>query len=186
MGKYPISPQRTKLAFLARSSIEAVEHKASKKRMTLLCDIPEDLVAMVDAKALEQVMVNLTENAVKYATDDCSLIISAKMHEDRVLLEFADDGPGIEPIHRPRIFERFYRVDPGRSREMGGTGLGLAIVKHLVEAMEGSVGVVANEPRGSRFWVSLPSVAAPPRPPEEAAESVQAREQPLSGGPTVT
>jgi two-component system phosphate regulon sensor histidine kinase PhoR len=185
VGKYPITPQCTKLALLARSSMEAVEQKASKKRMTLACEIPEDLAAMVDAKALEQVMVNLTENAVKYATEECSLVISAKMHEDRVLLEFADDGPGIEPIHRPRIFERFYRVDPGRSREMGGTGLGLAIVKHLVEAMDGSVGVVANEPRGSRFWVSLPPVAAAPAPSEERADSVPALEQPSSGRATV-
>ena len=103
-----------------------------------------------------------------------------------VRIEVEDFGAGIANEHLDRIFERFYRVDRSRSRELGGTGLGLAIVKHLVEAMEGSVGVVANEPRGSRFWVSLPSVAAPPRPPEEAAESVQAREQPLSGGPTVT
>lgn len=185
VGKYPITPQRTPLALLARSSIEAVEHKASKKRMALRCDIPEDLDAMVDAKALEQVMLNLMENAVKYATDDCSLVISAKMHEDRVLLEFADDGPGIEPIHRPRIFERFYRVDPGRSREMGGTGLGLAIVKHLVEAMDGSVGVVANEPRGSRFWVSLPPVGVSPPPPEVGFDGAQALDPSSSGTFTV-
>jgi two-component system, OmpR family, phosphate regulon sensor histidine kinase PhoR len=73
-----------------------------------------------------------------------------------VRLEVRDDGTGIAPRHRERIFERFYRVDPGRSRDMGGTGLGLSIVKHLAESMGGSVGVDGNEPRGSVFWVELP------------------------------
>jgi len=158
VGKYPISAEPTKLALLGRRAIEAVEHKAAGKRMTLHCELSEELSAMADPKALEQVMVNLTENAVKYGTEDCTLTIRGSERDGRILLEFADDGPGIEAIHRPRIFERFYRVDPGRSREMGGTGLGLAIVKHLVEAMDGDVGVVPNDPRGSVFWVALPPV----------------------------
>jgi len=174
VGKYPITPEPTKLSLLAQRSIESVEHKASTKGMALVCEIPERMIAMADPKALEQVMLNLAENAVKYGTDDCTLIISAEERDGRVLLEFVDDGPGIEPMHRPRIFERFYRVDPGRSREMGGTGLGLAIVKHLVEAMDGSVGVVANEPRGSRFWVSLP-------PDESTATSTESAKTDPSG-----
>jgi two-component system phosphate regulon sensor histidine kinase PhoR len=72
-----------------------------------------------------------------------------------VRIEVEDNGPGIEPRHRARIFERFYRVDKGRSREVGGTGLGLAIVKHLAEAMDGSVGVSPATPHGSIFWVLL-------------------------------
>jgi two-component system phosphate regulon sensor histidine kinase PhoR len=72
-----------------------------------------------------------------------------------VRAEVSDDGPGIEPRHQERVFERFYRVDPGRSRDMGGTGLGLSIVKHLVEAMGGSVGVDTVFPHGSRFWFVL-------------------------------
>lgn len=67
-----------------------------------------------------------------------------------------DDGPGIAERHRERVFERFYRVDPGRARQQGGTGLGLAIVKNLVETMHGSVGLEAVRPKGCRFWFELP------------------------------
>jgi two-component system phosphate regulon sensor histidine kinase PhoR len=70
--------------------------------------------------------------------------------------EIADSGPGIEPRHLPRLFERFYRVDSGRSRDMGGTGLGLSIVKHLVEAMGGTIGVESIPGRGATFWFTLP------------------------------
>ena len=73
-------------------------------------------------------------------------------------VEVADTGPGIEPRHLPRLFERFYRVDSGRSRDMGGTGLGLSIVKHLVEAMGGTIGVESTPGRGSTFWFTLPAV----------------------------
>lgn len=156
VGKYLIESQPTKIAALVRRAIEGVDSKATVKGMSVEIDIPETLSAYADPKALEQVVTNLTENAVKYALEGGSLTISAREDGGQVLMEFADDGPGIDPIHRPRIFERFYRVDPGRSREMGGTGLGLAIVKHLMEAMQGNVGVVANKPRGSRFWLTIP------------------------------
>lgn len=75
--------------------------------------------------------------------------------------EVEDDGYGIEPRHQPRVFERFYRVDTGRSRESGGTGLGLAIVKHLVSAMRGRAGLDPAEPRGSIFWFELPRADEP-------------------------
>ena len=75
-------------------------------------------------------------------------------------VEIADTGPGIEPRHLPRLFERFYRVDSGRSRDMGGTGLGLSIVKHLVEAMSGTIGVESIPGRGSTFWFTLPIAEA--------------------------
>jgi two-component system phosphate regulon sensor histidine kinase PhoR len=79
--------------------------------------------------------------------------------EPRARVEVVDTGPGIEPRHQPRLFERFYRVDGGRSRDMGGTGLGLSIVKHLVEAMSGAVGVESSPGRGSLFWFTLPLAA---------------------------
>jgi two-component system phosphate regulon sensor histidine kinase PhoR len=76
--------------------------------------------------------------------------------ESRVRINVEDDGPGIDAQHRERIFERFYRIDPGRSRDMGGTGLGLSIVRHLVENMGGQVGVEPVTPRGARFWFTVP------------------------------
>jgi two-component system phosphate regulon sensor histidine kinase PhoR len=85
-----------------------------------------------------------------------------------VSIEVEDTGPGIEPRHLPRLFERFYRVDSGRSRDMGGTGLGLSIVKHLVEAMKGSVGVESVPGKGSTFWFTLPSFVSPPRAPDSS------------------
>jgi two-component system phosphate regulon sensor histidine kinase PhoR len=116
--------------------------------------VPAELAVRGDAPALDQVLVNLLDNAVKYGG---RAWIDARRRGERVRIEIKDDGPGIAARHRERIFERFYRVDPGRSREVGGTGLGLSIVKHLVETMAGDVGVEANEPRGSIFWLELPA-----------------------------
>jgi two-component system, OmpR family, phosphate regulon sensor histidine kinase PhoR len=99
--------------------------------------------------------VNLVDNAVKY-TARGGVSIRAARDGAAVLLSVEDTGPGIEAQHQQRIFERFYRVDPGRSRDQGGTGLGLAIVKHLVHGMGGEVGVDSGA-QGSRFWVQLPA-----------------------------
>jgi two-component system phosphate regulon sensor histidine kinase PhoR len=88
--------------------------------------------------------------------------------QPRIQIDVADDGAGIEPRHRLRIFERFYRIDPGRSREMGGTGLGLSIVKHLVGAMQGEVAVLDNPTGGSIFRVTLPAASAVARHEEIA------------------
>ena len=124
-------------------------------------EVPPELWVRADPVSLEQVLVNLLENAMKYTPPGGQITLRARAG-DPVRIEVADDGPGVPPEHRARIFERFYRVDKGRSRDVGGTGLGLAIVRHLVEVMHGSVGVEANSPHGSVFWVDLPA-AAPER-----------------------
>jgi two-component system phosphate regulon sensor histidine kinase PhoR len=143
----------------------AAEHAAAElapapieKDIELAVEVPAGLAVTGDAKALDQCLVNLIENAVKYTPKGGHVRVGAARRKDRVRIEIRDDGPGIAPRHRERIFERFYRVDPGRSREAGGTGLGLSIVKHLVESMHGEVGVDANEPTGSIFWIELPGV----------------------------
>jgi two-component system phosphate regulon sensor histidine kinase PhoR len=119
----------------------------------------------VDSSAFDQVLTNLIVNAVKYTPEDGHVEIRADRAEpgqegtSLIHIDVCDDGAGIEPRHRLRIFERFYRVDPGRSREMGGTGLGLSIVKHLVGAMHGEVGVTDNPTGGSVFRVTLPAAS---------------------------
>ena len=113
---------------------------------------------MADRRALEQILVNLLDNAVKYTPPGGRVTVLTDSTGSSVVVSVLDTGPGIEPRHRARIFERFYRVDVGRAREDGGTGLGLAIVKHLSQAQGGQVGVESGQ-GGSRFWVKLPAVA---------------------------
>jgi two-component system, OmpR family, phosphate regulon sensor histidine kinase PhoR len=98
---------------------------------------------------------NLVDNAVKYCGSGTNVTCSAEGGGANVILKVRDDGPGIEEQHLPRLFERFYRVDPGRSRELGGTGLGLSIAKHLVEAMGGRISVSSEPGKGTRFNITL-------------------------------
>jgi two-component system phosphate regulon sensor histidine kinase PhoR len=130
--------------------------RAEKKGVRLGSDLPPTLPAVEgDARALEHVLSNLVDNAVKYCPAGSKISVGASDDDSRVRLVVADTGPGIAPEHVPRVFERFYRVDAGRSRELGGTGLGLSIVKHMVEAMRGKVSVESQVGRGSIFTVSL-------------------------------
>ena len=156
-GEIALDVQPTEVASVVGRAVEAVEETARNKRLKLAVDVPRELVAAVDAKVLEQVLLNLLDNAVKYTPDGGRVGVRAHSKDGVVCVEVDDDGPGIEPRHRQRIFERFFRVDPGRSRAVGGTGLGLSIVRHLVESMGGQVGVEPATPQGSVFWVTLPS-----------------------------
>ena len=118
--------------------------------------IPAGLLARADSARLEQVFVNLLDNAVKFTPAGGSVEISAQGLHDAVKVLVRDDGPGIPAEHLPRLFERFYRVDKARSRELGGTGLGLSIVRHIIELHGGSVGVESAEGKGSAFWFTIP------------------------------
>ena len=138
---------------LARQAVELAAALAREKKLALAVEVPPGLRARADSRALEQVLVNLVDNAVKY-TAAGRVTVSAAEADGSVVLSVTDTGPGIERHHLPRLFERFYRIDPGRSREQGGTGLGLAIVKHLAQGMGGEVGV-ESDAGGSRFWVRL-------------------------------
>jgi two-component system, OmpR family, phosphate regulon sensor histidine kinase PhoR len=144
------------LAPLARQVVELLGGAAREKGLALEARVPGDARAKGDPRALEQVLVNLVENAVKYTAEGGVTIEAERDGGGGWVLSVADTGPGIERHHLPRIFERFYRVDAGRSRDQGGTGLGLAIVKHLVQGMGGEVGVESGG-GGSRFWVRLPA-----------------------------
>ena len=136
-------------------AVRLIEPATTARRQTVLTQVEDGLTVRGNPQALDQVLVNLLENASKYTPEGSHIAIGCKRDGARVELWVADDGPGIAAHHRERIFERFYRIDAGRSRELGGTGLGLAIVRHLVEAMGGTVTCEANEPNGARFRVSL-------------------------------
>ena len=132
--------------------------RAAKRGLVVVQDVREDFPrVLADRRALEHVLTNLVDNAVKYCPAGTRIRLSATVNGRVVELLVEDNGPGIEARHLPRLFERFYRVDAGRSRDLGGTGLGLSIVKHLVEAMGGSVRVDSTPGVGTKFGVSLRS-----------------------------
>lgn len=139
------------------------KERAQKKDMRVLVDVADGVEVYADRRALEQVVTNLVDNAVKYCPEGSSVTIGATLDGPLARLTVSDTGPGVEAQHLPRLFERFYRVDPGRSRDVGGTGLGLAIVKHLSEAMDGGVKVASEPGRGMCFTVSLPAQKITPR-----------------------
>jgi two-component system phosphate regulon sensor histidine kinase PhoR len=130
--------------------------RAEKKKVKLLVRPGEKVALRTDQRALEQVLTNLVDNAIKYCPAGSTIAINASEKEETTFVRVEDDGPGIDPKHLPRLFERFYRVDAGRSRDVGGTGLGLSIVKHLAEAMGGEVDVESAVGRGSKFTLTLP------------------------------
>ena len=134
--------------------------RAQVKRIALIDSVPRGLAARADRRALDHVLGNLVDNALKYCPQEASVRISAEPMAGSVRVSVADTGPGIAAEHLSRVFERFYRVDAGRSRELGGTGLGLSIVKHLVEAMGGTVSVESRLGAGTTFCFTLPAAAA--------------------------
>ena len=137
--------------------IVSVQPLAATRNVSVLNELDDGLEAFADERAVEQVLTNLIENGLKYGMENGHVWVRAYRTLGRIRVEVIDDGVGIEAQHRTRLFERFYRVDKGRSREAGGTGLGLSIVKHLVNTMGGEVGVEANRPRGSVFWLTFPA-----------------------------
>ena len=136
--------------------LEGLAPRLSAKRMTAANEVPAALSVRADARGLEQMLANYLDNATRYTPEGGSLGVETTVTNGFIRIVVWDTGPGLMPHHRERVFERFYRVDPGRSRELGGTGLGLAIVKHLVEAMGGKAGVDERQGGGSRFWFTLP------------------------------
>ena len=101
-------------------------------------------------------MVNLVDNALKYSPPGSPVVVACSGDAGRVHIAVTDGGPGIASEHLPRVFERFYRVDKARSRNLGGTGLGLAIVKHIAQAHRGQVTVASEVGKGSTFTITLP------------------------------
>ena len=155
--KMELEPQAIDAAKAISEIVESLDTKAVEKKHQITVDISSSLRVFVDEKVFEQILTNYIDNAVKYTPEEGTIQITAQQNEKRIRIAVSDNGPGIEEKHHQRIFERFYRVDKGRSKYMGGTGLGLAIVKHLARSSGGDVGVTRSELGGSLFWVSLPA-----------------------------
>ena len=160
--EFRLKKEEVDLAVVANIVLGLFRERAEKKGVRLAIAIEEGVSTLVtDQRALEQVVANLVDNAIKYCPAGASVTLAAKKVPGAVRVEVQDTGLGIDPKHLPRLFERFYRVDAGRSRDVGGTGLGLSIVKHLVEAMGGQVTVESEVGKGSSFALTLPLRPAP-------------------------
>jgi len=153
-GEVEVAPARLKQ--ILQSAVSACETVATARRTKVEVSCPEDLTAPVNARLLEQAVINLIDNAIKYGEPGNTVEVSAEAG-DEIALRVRDQGPGIAPEHLPRVFERFYRAENSRSREFGGTGLGLAIVKHVALAHGGKVSVDSKRGHGSTFTIVIPS-----------------------------
>jgi len=156
--KLDLKPSSIELTELIDHMIGLYALSASRRGVELVAGpCPRGLMLVADRRALEQILSNLVDNAIKYATPRTIVTLSATVRSGEIQLAVADTGPGIAAKHLPRLFERFYRVDRGRSRDVGGTGLGLSIVKHLTEALRGHVMVESVPGVGSTFTIQFPA-----------------------------
>lgn len=150
-------PSPTDIVGVCQESAASVQKLASDKRVRLRLALPPGpLVMSISGRALEEVLVNLLENAIKHSKDDEEVRLTLQDTDESIAIEVRDDGIGIAPEYHARIFERFFRVDQGRSRSQGGSGLGLSIVRHLMQRMRGAIAVKSAAGKGARFKVTLP------------------------------
>jgi len=157
--EFQLKMETISLPNLVDDIIDFVKKPAEKKRISLSRhDMPSSLVVRADRSYLEQILINLLDNAIKYTPEGGKVIVSAvEKDSENIQFSIEDNGIGIPKEDLSRIFERFYRVDKGRSKELGGTGLGLSIVKHLVQAHGGRVWVESQLGKGSTFYFTLPT-----------------------------
>lgn len=156
-GHFAITLEDTNLKGVLQSAIQACQGWATKQDVTieLICD--ENLLAKINSQLLEQAVINLVDNAIKYSGSEKRVEVSCKQESGTIIIQVRDWGGGIGKEHLPRLFERFYRVDKARSRDLGGTGLGLAIVKHIAQVHKGSVRAESALGKGSVFSIHLPN-----------------------------
>ena len=154
--KHPID-----IIALIRSVFEMLEMKAEKKNISLIFDRPylKEITVLADHEKIEQVLINLIENSIKYGHTNGTTEVSVEdLVKDKVIVRVTDNGDGISREHLPRLFERFYRVDKSGSRKEGGSGLGLSIVKHIVEAHGERIYVESEPDVGSEFSFTLQKI----------------------------
>ena len=163
LSRLELDQEATRLRFEAHPVAEVIgtavsicRGKAQDKQIAIEVACQEGLTAEIDAELMEQAVVNLLDNAVKYSAAGSRVQVEARRSETEIAIHVRDEGMGIPANHLSRLFERFYRVDKARSRNMGGTGLGLAIVKHIIQAHGGQVTVASTLGKGSTFTLRLP------------------------------
>ncbi len=147
----------TLLDNVVEAAIADCREKAEKKGITFILNCNKGIVGKMNSSLMEQALVNLIDNAIKYSDEKNTVELETFKDDGRMFIKVRDHGCGIPPEHLPRIFERFYRVDKGRSRKLGGTGLGLSIVKHIAGLHGGKVEVESLVGKGSTFTIILPS-----------------------------
>jgi heavy metal sensor kinase len=165
-GTVRLSPETIDLAELAREVAVSLALLAEERDQQLEVEVAEAVYATVDRLVLREAVTNILDNAIKYGPKHSRVRIRVHANRDRAVLEISDEGSGVAPEHRERIFDRFFRVDEGRGRESGGTGLGLSIAKWAVEVNGGRISVESGATSGSVFRIELPrasAVAAHPR-----------------------
>ncbi len=149
--------ERERLAPLVHEVVDRLRSRIEESRLQIVLDLPGDLEVAVNVEAFEHALGNLVDNAIKYSPPESRLRIAAFPIQNRVAIEVIDQGPGIAPEHHTRLFERFYRVDAGRSRAVGGTGLGLALVKNLCAATNSEIQLESGLGEGSTFRLIVPT-----------------------------
>ncbi len=156
-GELQLDTDNFDIATLIKDVYASLELNAARKniKLELAKKYEKPIYVKADKFRIRQVLVNLITNSIKYGKDNGTTEIALNYLNDDVIIEIQDNGMGIETVHLPRLFERFYRIDKGRSREQGGTGLGLAIVKHIIEAHQKSIKVESGIGKGTLFTFSL-------------------------------
>ncbi|MFC1751989.1 two-component system histidine kinase PnpS [Thermoproteota archaeon] len=158
-GRHTLEFIDTKLQPLLEKAVEICEPKADQRKISIHLDCDPAVSVRINPPLIQQAILNLLDNAVKYSPENRRLYLSAHVVDQEVCISVKDEGLGIGKEHLPHIFQRFYRIDKARSRDMGGTGLGLAIVKHIAQAHRGWVTVESELNKGTTFFVFLPKLA---------------------------
>ncbi|PWT94026.1 MAG: hypothetical protein C5B54_00790 [Acidobacteria bacterium] len=153
--------EMVEVSTLVDDVITVVQPLAAKKKQELKIQVPDSLILLsIDPMQISDALMNVLDNAVKYTDENGKITFRVSLQDDEVIFQISDNGPGISREQLPRIFERFYRVDKSRSREMGGTGLGLSIAKHAIENHGGTIAVQSDLGHGSTFTIRLPQYAS--------------------------
>lgn len=146
----------TPLRDVIEAALLMTEQKAQAKGIHVSIDCDDSVLAKINPPLMEQAILNLLDNAIKYSDENKDVHVQVSNSEEEIEISVKDQGMGIEHAHLPRLFERFYRVDKARSAEMSGTGLGLALVKHIAQAHKGHAEVQSEYGSGSTFTIHLP------------------------------